>query len=530
MKGTQGHSPPTDGPPKSTASSRIPRIPTQEDEENQEEEEEDVQTKKPAAVSFPPSSSGQESNVDGLVDETFYPTTVKDATILPPFSPIAVLPSRLTDDNSATDANSMEQKLPQKGFARQRKVTPGAVAVGIRQEVSDFTVQDSLHRPDSDLRIEAHLAPDDAEVEARIAERMEDQITRQVEERLTSDIVVATEVKEDMSSSSYCAWDKRIILVLVLLFFMTIGGVVGAVGYSIAEERKKDIPIQTSPTSAPIRPVDDRLVDELKAWIVPTEQDLVPFSDPTSAQSQALRWLHSDPVAISANRTSETVLQRYVLAVLYFATSGSSWFWSYLSPEDVCTWNIGTFDSNKTGIFCDTDGETIDNIRMMDVNLRGTIPWELVLLTNLEFVDIGLNGISGSIPSRLHELTRLRVFWADFNDLTGPLPHSFASSVTYIDLTANALTGTIPGSWSTEMPDLQELWLSKNKLTGTIPSELGLLSLGNFSFYANALSGSVDEIFCGATVLPRLKADCEEVECPCCTFCCYDDQLTCVEV
>ena len=529
MKGTQGHSPPTDVPSTSAPSSRIPRKPTQEDEENQEEEEENVPTKKSAVASFPLSSSGQASHVDGAVEEACCPTIVKGATISPLFSPIAALPSRMTDDNSAADTNSMEEQLPQKGSPRQRKVTPGAVAVGIRQEVSEVTGRDSLHHTDSELRIEAHLAPDDAEVEARIAERMEDQITRQVEERLTSDIVIATEVKEDMSST-YCAWDKRIILVLVLLFFMAIGGVVGAIGYSVAEDKKKDTPIQTSPTSAPIKPVDDSLVHELKAWIVPTEQDLVRFSDPTSAQSQALRWLHSDPVTTSANRTSEAVLQRYVLAVLYFATSGSSWFWSYLSPEDVCTWNIGTFDTNKTGVFCDADGKTVDNIRLMDVNLRGTIPWELVLLTNLEFIDIGLNGISGSIPSRLHELTRLRVFWADFNDLTGPLPHSFASSVTYIDLTANALTGTIPGSWSTEMPGLQELWLSKNILTGTIPSELGLLSLGNFSFYANALSGSVDQIFCGATVLPRLKADCEEVECPCCMFCCYDDQLSCVEV
>jgi hypothetical protein len=34
----------------------------------------------------------------------------------------------------------------------------------------------------------------------------------------------------------------------------------------------------------------------------------------------------------------------------------------------------------------------------------------------------------------------------------------------------NDLTGTIPGSWATEMlSNLQEIWLSMNTLTGTLP-------------------------------------------------------------
>ena len=426
-------------------------------------------------------------------------------------------------------------------------VAPGAVSVGSVDDFDDLDDdlengvdeddvgvklsfrESSFHSTSLEPHIEAHLAPDDAEVEARIAERMEDQITKKVEERLKCDIIVATEVKGD-KSSLLCGLKKKTVGILVVVLFVVIGGIVGAVVYSLSGDKDNDkvLPIKDtgSPTSAPIIHVDDPLVEELKEWIIPTEQDYIPFSDPTSAQSQALAWLQTDPIALSANRTSTTLLQRYVLVVLYFATSGSGWLWPYLSPDNECTWNLGT---NNTGVFCLEDGETVDRIKMNDNNLRGTLPWELVLLTNLQQVEFDKNRLSGSIPSRINELTRLEIFWAMSNDLTGPLPQTFGSSMVYIDLNENALTGPIPDSWATEMPNLTFLVLQVNQLTGTIPSELGFIdSLRGFKFYGNDLTGSVDQFFCSGFVWEALEADCEEVECPCCTKCCYDDSIECI--
>jgi hypothetical protein len=392
-------------------------------------------------------------------------------------------------------------------------VTPGAVAVrGLRGDTGERPLLQDLFRPTpSEPRIEAHLVPDEAEVEARIVERMEDEITRKVERRLKTDIAIATEVQEYV-----CGLERRTVGFLVIFVLLMIGGIVGGVVYSLRGSEDKDLLVQGEPTSTPIMPVDDPLVEELRAWIVPTEQDLVPFSNPNSAQSQALEWLHSDHIAMSTNRSSETVLQRYILAVLYFATSGSGWLWRYLSSDDACSWNLGV---NNTGVFCFGDGETVDRIQMSNNNLRGTLPWELVLLTNIQHVDFDRNRLSGTIPSRIDELTELQIFWAMSNDLTGTLPQSLPSSMIYVDLNNNALSGTIPGSWGAQMSNLNYLLLHVNSLTGTIPSELGLIDpLSIFTIYGNDLSGSVDQFFCGE-VWDALEANCEAVECPCCTKC-----------
>ena len=219
-----------------------------------------------------------------------------------------------------------------------------------------------------------------------------------------------------------------------------------------------------------------------------------------------------------------TLLQRYVLAVLYFATDGYSWLWQYMSTDHVCAWNLGI---NRTGVFCLGDGVTVDGIRMVGNNLQGTLPWELALLTNLEFVDVDSNQLFGTIPSRINELTRLETFRAESNYLTGPLPSGFGSSLVDLDLSENYLSSTLPSSWAAQMPNLQQLRLYNNVLTGTIPSELGNLPLTSFIFSLNGFTGSVDEIFCRGSAWPTLVADCQEVNCPCCTACCDDNSLNC---
>ena len=50
------------------------------------------------------------------------------------------------------------------------------------------------------------------------------------------------------------------------------------------------------PTEAPMRLPLDPLVEELQFWIAPTEEDLWPFADPASPQSQALALLQDDPI------------------------------------------------------------------------------------------------------------------------------------------------------------------------------------------------------------------------------------------
>lgn len=377
----------------------------------------------------------------------------------------------------------------------------------------------------SEPRIVAHLAPDDADLEARIAERLKNDITLQVEEQLRQQMVLATEVK---ATSMCCGLQRR---TLCLLLASAGCAVLGIVIVSWWFGQKDDL--TPSPTSTPsvIHQLDP-LVEELRLWIAPTEDDRLAFTDPTSPQSRAVDWLRNDPITMSEGRSTGTVLERYVLAVLYYATSGDNWFYpvDFLSDADICSWNEGfdyTVNWSEFGVYCLTDGKTVDLLILSSNNLRGSLPWELFLLTNLQQVYLDFNRLEGTIPTRIGELSKLEIIVALSNDLTGPLPTTFSSEMLQVDLRENALTGTIPSSWATSMPHLQVVSISTNLLTGTIPSELGrIASLTNVSFWGNSLTGSVD-FFCEGNELEVLEADCQEVECSCCTTCCYDDKAMC---
>ena len=486
-------------------------------------------------------------------------------------------------------------------------VVPGAVMVGPSNDVEDDThVNES--EDVSGLPILAHLAPD---VEALMEERLAARVPQVLEERrrqemiqannvplVNDDDVIVAVVDEVKTVPLHEGVKKRSIGMIAIVLVLLI--VVGMVVYFLLRDNKVDDTSQeeaqaedtpkgptVSQTDAPsFSPLPlDPLVEELKFWIAPTAKDLLPFSDPSSPQSQALAWLQDDPITLSPGRLTRIVLERYVLAVFYYSTSGPSSRYDYLSRDDVCTWNTGIpaiiYRDHFYGISCIGDGESVDGLALMDNNLRGTLPWELALLTNLQFMifdqngltgsipariieltnldflSLSYNGLTGSIPAEITELTRLEYFLAVRNALTGPLPSTFSPVTTDVNLEENLLTGSIPESWGTTMPTLDfvtlygnlltgtfpttigvlsnlgALWLYNNLLTGTIPTELSQLSsLQWLAIEDNSFTGSVEPILCILTLteLTILSADCEEVHCPCCTSCCYDDQLYCDEL
>jgi hypothetical protein len=62
--------------------------------------------------------------------------------------------------------------------------------------------------------------------------------------------------------------------------------------------------------------------------------------------------------------------------------------------------------------------------------------------------------------------------------------------------------------------------LKNNELSGTVPSELGRLSsLSTLTIHDNNLRGQVPSEVCNIAIFDVLKADCDEISCPCCTAC-----------
>jgi len=386
---------------------------------------------------------------------------------------------------------------------------------------------------------------------------------------------VAEEVQEEDSPTRETSNEVRPRLRMITLFFgvlMVLGGIVTGVVYhahgGTDDPSRTNISSQgmdegeTSPAVSPVAPSPapfslvpvDSLLDELGPSIAPTDADLVILlNDPTSPQAQALLWLQSDSITRTLGRSIKTVLERYALAVLRYSTSGeSSWSFPFMNSDDVCTWQKG-----DRGVACGSDQNTVVKWNLSDLSMKGGIPWELVLLSNLESINFSRNDLTGTIPSRISELKYLKVIMGIYNALTGALPRAFSPVTEGIRVASNRFTGTIPASWGTTMPALlyvsidnnqltgtfpttfgklaalADLELHGNLLTGTIPSELGhLSSLKRLSIHRNGFTGSVNDTLCNlnGSDYDLLETDCDEVACSCCTWCCYGIGIDCSPV
>jgi hypothetical protein len=82
----------------------------------------------------------------------------------------------------------------------------------------------------------------------------------------------------------------------------------------------------------------------------------------------ALDWLASKDVARLdlAYDMYDTIAERYVISLIYFATKGETWAdqRGFLSPKPVCEWNDPlTYHEgghpSKSGIICDHDGNVV---------------------------------------------------------------------------------------------------------------------------------------------------------------------------
>ena len=135
-------------------------------------------------------------------------------------------------------------------------------------------------------------------------------------------------------------------------------------------------------------------------------------------------------------------------------------------------------------------------------SLRGELPQEFGNMTSLKVLRLSKNSLSGQIPNTIGG-PFLQYFSASSNNLTGPIPPSFAyfnSSIVIVDLSHNQFTGFIPSQivgshlqglcvldlannnlhgsiplWIGELKALQVLDLSNNKLGGSIPSNINNL-------------------------------------------------------
>ena len=143
----------------------------------------------------------------------------------------------------------------------------------------------------------------------------------------------------------------------------------------------------------------------------------------------ALKWIiDEDELKMDAN--DKNLVQRYVLALLYFSTSGNNWdsSFNWLSEYSECEW-WDEFHSSKTnnGITC-AEGGKVEIINLRSNGLLGTIPSEIVLLGfDLKELLLNENSLSGTLPTEIGDLSGLTRLEVHLNDLEGTIPSEYGS-------------------------------------------------------------------------------------------------------
>jgi Leucine-rich repeat (LRR) protein len=142
---------------------------------------------------------------------------------------------------------------------------------------------------------------------------------------------------------------------------------------------------------------------------------------------------------------------------LYDSTNGPGWVWT---PSEGNPWTFTTGSNPCSqmwqGVLCTNDSSQ----------------------PNVEGLFLSAMNLVGTIPNTIGMLSKLHVLYLDTNSLYGTLPESISNCTELGDLSlyTNALSGTIPESYMS-LSQLQIIQLLYNKLSGELPDIFGNMSL-----------------------------------------------------
>ena len=123
---------------------------------------------------------------------------------------------------------------------------------------------------------------------------------------------------------------------------------------------------------------------------------------------------------------------------------------------------------------CSLDYCTMNTeLQLADRSLTGTIPENVLTLSNLVTFNAANNSLSGPLPLTIQQMKALHILELSGNSLTGPIPSELGSAnlLTHVNLLGNEFAGYIPASLGS-LSRLQLLDVSQNRLHGIIPASI----------------------------------------------------------
>eukprot|EP00551_Chaetoceros_affinis_P006307 CAMPEP_0203677166 /NCGR_PEP_ID=MMETSP0090-20130426/27266_1 /ASSEMBLY_ACC=CAM_ASM_001088 /TAXON_ID=426623 /ORGANISM="Chaetoceros affinis, Strain CCMP159" /LENGTH=288 /DNA_ID=CAMNT_0050543971 /DNA_START=64 /DNA_END=927 /DNA_ORIENTATION=- len=208
------------------------------------------------------------------------------------------------------------------------------------------------------------------------------------------------------------------------------------------------------------------------------------FLNKTTPQGKAFDWLVNYDTFKGYKSTwtdpadNPTILQRYILAVLFFATEGvynrnlggmftptgnkvGSWTTygtlNFLSRSHECSWKEKNAHGSLKGVkSCNPNTQEITELILPEAGLHGELPEEIGYLSNLVRLDVQNNHLGGTIPVSIGRLTSLKTLALSHNKLVSKIPSSMGSltklETLYVNYNHMEGRNSIPSSFC----DLQE--------------------------------------------------------------------------
>ena len=221
-------------------------------------------------------------------------------------------------------------------------------------------------------------------------------------------------------------------------------------------------------------------------------------------------WLNGIPRHSGTGVQCPPLTEREILEWLYRNTGGANWREStgWLTDAPLDQWHgVETDDAGQVvELRLPNNGLTgslpvelaqLSKLKVLDLSynrqLSGPVPPELGGLDRLERLDLAGNQLSGSISSELGQLAELQILDLSYNRLSGPVPPELGDLIRLrgLVLKGNQLSGDIPRELA-RLVNVTRLVLSRNFLSGPVPPELGdLIRLRGLVLEGNQLSGGI---------------------------------------
>eukprot|EP00897_Mesotaenium_endlicherianum_P004889 jgi/Mesen1/4428/ME000225S03417 len=157
-------------------------------------------------------------------------------------------------------------------------------------------------------------------------------------------------------------------------------------------------------------------------------------------------------------------------------------------------------------ISCDTT-VTPPRVQAIDLggnlNLNGSLPSSVAMLTALQTLDLSGNAVAGPIPAGLSNMASLQVLNLAGNRIYGAIPDEVGSmlQLTDLELGTNNINGTIPASFS-KLVNLKTLSMPSTLLGGPLPDLSQLSKLQTLDLNTNQFTGLVPPFL---AELPKLS-------------------------